>query len=334
MRNEERFIARCLESILLNDYPADRLEIIVVDGMSEDGCRTIVDGFAAQHSSIRLLDNPARITPAALNAGIEASKGDVVMRMDAHTVYPPNYISRCIESLQRYGADNVGGLWDIRPGSRSVMARAIAVAQAHPFGVGNAYYRIGVSEPKWVDTVPFGCYRRDVFDRIGLFDMDLIRCQDDEFNARLIRHGGRILLDPAIRCLYFARSTLGQVARMFYQYGYFKPLAAKKVGRVMTVRQLVPGLFVIALIGTGCMGLFWPPALLVLLLVLGSYLTAGFGAGLKAARRHGLAVGLNLPLVFAIMHFSYGIGFLKGALDFLVLGKSKQSAPLTRELSG
>ena len=225
------------------NFPEIVLEILVVDGMSDDGCRTVVEGLTAQQSSIRLLDNPSRITPAALNTGIEAAKGDVIMRMDAHAIYLPDYIARSVEDLEHYGCDNVGGVWEIHPGDQTVMARAIAVAQGHPFAVGNAYYRIGVKEPRWVDTVPFGCFRKDVFDRVGLFDMDLIRNQDDEFNARLIRHGGRILLDPAIRCRYFARSTLVQVVQMFYQYGYYKPLAAMKVGRVMTVRQLVPGLF-------------------------------------------------------------------------------------------
>jgi glycosyltransferase involved in cell wall biosynthesis len=330
MYNERVFIGNCLESVLANEYPRDRLEILVVDGMSDDSCRTIVKGLAEKHSSIRLLDNPSRTTPAALNTGIEAAKGDVIMRMDAHAIYPPDYIARSVEDLQYYGCDNVGGVLEIHPGDQSVMARAIAVAQGHPFGVGNAYYRIGVKEPKWVDTVAFGCFRKDVFDCIGLFDMDLIRNQDDEFNARLIRHGGRILLDPAIRCRYFARSTLGQVVHMFHQYGYFKPLAAKKVGRIMTVRQLIPSLFVLTLIGSGGTGLFWPPALLTSLLLVGLYLAASFGAGFKVASRHGFAVGLTLPLVFGSMHFSYGFGFLRGIFVLLGMGRLQRDVALTR----
>ena len=183
-RNEEDWIGPCLDSILQNDYPKDRLDVLVIDGMSNDGTRSALQPFLEQHSSIRLLDNPQKTTPAALNVGIAAAQGEVIMRMDAHYEYPTNYISRLVHWLQESGADNVGGVLRMEPATDAPMARAIAVAVTHPFGIGNAYYRLGVSKPRSVDTVPFGCYRREVFERIGNFDEDLLRNQDLEFNLR------------------------------------------------------------------------------------------------------------------------------------------------------
>src|SRR5690348_3576399 len=161
-RNEAAFVGMCLDSIEANDFPHDRLEVLVVDGMSDDGTRDMVAQYTRRDTRIHLLDNPRRITPAALNIGIAAAKGDIIMRMDAHNAYPSNYISTLVTWLVDTGADNVGGAWITRPANTTRRARAIAAALAHPFGVGNAHFRLGVREPRWVDTVPFGCYRRDV----------------------------------------------------------------------------------------------------------------------------------------------------------------------------
>ncbi len=193
-RNEEDAIGPCLDSILQNDYPKDRLQVLVVDGMSSDDTRSALKPYLEQYSFIRLLDNPRRQTPAALNIGIAAAKGDVIMRMDAHYQYPTHYVSRLVHWLQESEADNVGGILQMEPANDSAMARAIAAAVTHPFGIGNAYYRLGVSKPRAVDTVPFGCYRSEVFERIGKFDEELLRNQDLEFNLRLRKRGGR---DPA-----------------------------------------------------------------------------------------------------------------------------------------
>ena len=224
-RNEERHIAQCLDSILACDFPQERLEILVVDGCSDDGTRAILARYAERYARIHVLDNPKRITPTALNIGVLAARGEIIMRMDAHVIYPASYISQLVGALEETGADNVGGIIATLPGDDSATARAIAVGLSHPLGVGNSYFRVGSRERRWTDAVSFGCYRRQVFERIGLFDEELVRNQDDEFDLRLIKHGGRVLLLPEVVSQYYARRSLRQVARMFYQYGYFKPPA-------------------------------------------------------------------------------------------------------------
>ncbi|HVH08865.1 MAG TPA: glycosyltransferase family 2 protein [Gemmatimonadales bacterium] len=333
-RNEERYIGACLNSILATGYPLDRVELLVVDGMSEDRTRDIVADYARRNGVIRVLENRRRITPAALNTGIRAAAGEIIMRMDAHAVYPREYIPRLVEALQASDADNVGGLLVTLPADDTTVAQAIAVGLAHPFGVGNAYFRIGVGTQRWVDSAPFGCFRREVFDRIGVFDEDLIRNQDDEFNLRLIKHGGRILLLPDVVSYYFARRSLSDVARMYYQYGYFKPLVAKKLEGVMTLRQLVPGLFVLALLGTAVLAPWLRVLRPVTAAIAGTYLAAVLGCVIAAVRRHGWRCALALAAVFPTVHFSYGVGSLRGVLDHVLGGRRERGdstmLPLSR----
>jgi len=306
-RNEARYIAQCLDSILATRFPPDRLEVLVVDGLSDDGTRQIITEYAARYPYVRLLDNPARITPSALNTGIRAARGNVVVRMDAHATYPPDYIPRLVSELQESGADNVGGVFVPRPADDSPTARAIALGLSHPLGVGNSYHRIGSTTPRWVDTVPFGCYRRDVFERIGMFDEELVRNQDEEFNFRLLNNGGHILLVPSVTINFSTRKSLRQVARMFYQYGSFKPLVARKAGRIMTVRQLVPPIFVVSLVTTGLLSFAVPAARLVVTAIAAVYGAVVIGAAVRAIREHGIRCA-----VFPVVHFSYGLGFLAG----------------------
>jgi|YelNatPaOPRAMG01_1025707.scaffolds.fasta_scaffold00930_28 glycosyltransferase involved in cell wall biosynthesis len=333
-REEEKYIAKALASILANDYPRERLEVLVVDGMSTDRTREIVADFARNHSCIRLLDNPRRITPAALNIGIAQAQGDIIVRVDAHSTYPPNYLSSLVAWQEKTGADNVGGIWRILPGSDNPLAQAIAIGLAHPFGVGNAHYRIGAAEPRWVDTVPFGAYRREVFDRIGLFDEDQVRTEDDEFNLRLRKSGGRSLLVPEIVIDYYARESLAKLWRMYYYYGYFKPLVARKLGLVLSLRHVIPSLFLLTLALSGIAG-WWVPGLGRLgFLALVAYILADIGFAGTAGWRPGLAVAAWLALVFPTLHFSYGLGFLKGFLDFYILRKKTarggKGVPLAR----
>lgn len=317
-RCERDYIAACLDSILATDYPRDRLEVLVVDGMSDDGTRDIVRQFAEQDPVVRLVDNPMRITPCALNIGIRTARGAVVLRMDAHVAYPPAYISSLVTGLLESGADNVGAVLETAPANDTTTAKAIAVALGHPLGVGNSYFRIGTKVPRWVDTIAFFCCRRELFDRVGMFDEELVRHQDGEFNARLIKHGGRILLLPDVTCRYYARGSLKQVARMFFQYGYFKPLVARKVGRFMTARQLIPPAFVITLLGLGALSIWWPLARPALAGVAASYTIAIAVASLMAARRCGLGCALRLMLVFPTLHLTYGLGFWRRALELLI----------------
>jgi len=321
-RNERRYIASCLDSILATQYPTDRLEVLVVDGRSDDGTRDIVAQYAARLSAVRLIDNPQRITPAALNTGIRAAAGEVVIRMDAHVFYPPPYIPRLVAALATTGADNVGGVLVTRPADDRPMARAIAVALSHPFGVGNSYFRIGVRAPRWVDTIAFFCCHKDLFKRIGMFDEELVRHQDGEFNGRLIKHGGRILLLPDVTSYYYARGSLGQVSRMYFQYGYFKPLVARKLGRIMSVRQMIPPAFVVGLTTTGLSAAWLPAAAVMFAGIAGAYAATVLTCAGLAARRHGIRCALALVAVFPVLHVSYGIGFLRRLFGMLTVGRS------------
>jgi GT2 family glycosyltransferase len=317
-RDEERHIAACLDSIRAAPYPADRFEILVLDGLSADRTRALALGIAALDPRVRVIDNPGRTAPAALNLGIGQARGDVIVRMDAHAVYPPDYLPRLVAALQETGADNVGCALLTLPADDTATARAVALVMSHPLGVGNSHFRIGAAGRRWVDTVPFGCFRREVFARVGLFDEELPRNEDDEFNFRLQRRGGRVLLEPAVRATYFARRTLGQLARMFYQYGYYKPLVARKVGRIMTVRQLVPATFLLGLAGTAALAPWSDAAAWVSLGIVGAYAAAVAVAAALQTQAHGWHCAAVLVAAFPIVHVGYGLGFLRGLVDHIL----------------
>lgn len=310
------------------------MQILAVDGMSDDGTRKHIEAISARYLFVQLIDNPKRITPVALNIGIRKSKGDIIIRMDAHANYPKDYILKLLEWMDKTGADNVGGLVITRADGDGLVARAIAVATSHPFGVGNAYFRIGVREPRWVDTVPFGCYKRAVFDKIGMFDEELVRNQDDELNSRLIKAGGKILLTPDIKIDYIARTTLRHVWRMYWQYGYYKPLVIRKVGAVVTVRQIIPAIFVVTLGLCAIMAMFYDSAIYALLGIICAYLLGNLSASLVAAKRFGMSLFLVCPLVFAALHFAFGTGFLLGVCGLGIRGRRKTvqctEVPLSR----
>ena len=333
-RNEARFIGPCIDSFLATDYPKDQIELLVVDGCSNDATREVVQRYADRYPWIRLLDNPQRIVPTALNIGIRASRGEIIVRMDAHVVYPPDYIPKLVHALDTTDADNVGGRMLTVPATRAPMAEAIAMALSHPFGVGNSWFRIGTPEPRYVDTVPFGCWRRELFQRIGLFDEELVRNQDEELNYRLSAAGGKILLLPDVVSYYYARESPRLAARMLYQYGYFKPLVARKIGRIMTTRQLVPAAFVLSLaLGAGLVLArphLWPlPAIMLL-----TYLAAMLASSVGAIRSRGWRRGLAMAGVFPVLHVAYGYGFLHGLWNVFVNHRTRwrdpTAVPLTR----
>ena len=329
-RNEERFIAGCLDSILASTYPREALEVLVVDGRSDDGTRSVLADYIARHPTVRMLDNPRRIQPAALNIGIGAARGEILVRMDAHVVYPPNYITDLVAALLETGAGNVGGVLVTVPANETAIARAIAVAMAHPFGVGNSLFRIGVKKPQWVDTVAFFCCRRETFERVGLFDEAALD-EDSEFNTRLIQSGGRILLVPNVVCHYFARASLRQIARMAYQYGYSKPFVIRKLGHV-TPRQLVPPGFVLALAATAVLSPWVEAARLLLATTVAVYLLPVLACSLSIWRKAGWRTAAALALVFPVLHLSYGFGFLKCALQ-LALGSGRRARQVELPLS-
>ena len=317
--NEERDIGKWIESIMRQNYPKEDMEVLFVDGMSTDRTRAIIAGYLPRCPYVRVLDNPKRIVPPALNIGIRAAKGEVIVRLDAHAIYPKNYFSVLVRKLNELGADNVGGVCRTLPVRDTPVCRAIAMALSSSFGMGNSYFRIGATKEMCVDTVPFGCFRREVFDKIGLFDEELVRNQDDEFNGRIVKNGGKIYLIPSLVIDYYARDTVGKVRKMFYQYGLFKPLVNKKLGTPATLRQFFPLCFVAGLIVGGVLSLFFKAVAWLYLCVIALYLLLAFVFALKETRK--MREMLILVGVFFTIHVSYGWGYLRGIWK-IVIGQS------------
>ena len=322
--NEEKFIEECIMSIIEQDYPQDMMEVLFVDGRSTDKTREIIERYMRQYPFIKLLDNPERIVPYALNRGLEAAKGEVIMRLDGHCTYPTNYISELVRYLYQLNADNVGGVWNTQPAKDTPICQAIAQASSHPFGVGGSMHKIGASKIIETDTVPFGCYKREIFEKTGPFDIDLVRNQDDEFNGRLHNLGGKIYLIPQVIINYTARDTLCKMRKMYYQYGLYKPLVNKKLGAPATVRQFFPLVFLLLLIIGGTASIFSPFILHAYTTFLVLYLFIGIVVGsMSAIRMHQPLLVLLMPYVFFNIHMSYGIGYLVGIFNVLCNSSSK-----------
>ena len=313
-RDEVLSIEGCIDSLIADSYPKDRLEILVVDGMSMDGTREIVEAYARGHAFIRLLDNPEKITPVALNIGITNAKGELIVLLGAHAACTNEYISKCVKAIGEYAADSVGGILRTLPANDTTMAQAIAIGLSHPFGVGNAYFRIGSSEARRVDTVPFGCYRKEVFDRIGLFDERLVRNQDIEFNTRLRKAGGKIYMTPTIRSYYYARSSLGGLWRQSFQNGRWNIYTTALTGMSLALRHFVPLGFVAGLFGSGLLAISLPTFRWVFGTTSAVYLVAAIIASLRSPRSKHAGSRAFLPLVFLVLHLSYGLGSLWGML--------------------
>lgn len=317
--NEEKYIEKCIESVLGQDYPQDRIEVLFVDGMSTDRTREIVSEYSNKYTQIRMLDNKLRIVPYSMNIGIEAAKGDVIVRIDGHAEYPTNYVSTLVHHLDvQEGAENVGGVWITLPCNEKNVSYAIAEALSNKFGMGNATYRIGTNKIRKVDTVPFGCYRKSLFERIGNYDTELIRNQDDELNGRIIKNGGKIYLIPDLKIRYFSRDKISKVRRMFYQYGLYKPLVNKKLGSPATARQFVPLLFLLGIVLGGILSVFSIYIMYTYFAVLALYLAIGLFIGCKYAVKYRRPMlTLLMPYVFANVHLSYGYGYLRGIYKIL-----------------
>ena len=312
-RNEAAFIRRSLAAVLEQDYPPGLMEVIVADGMSEDGTRDAVREMMGRHANLRLVDNPSRIVPTGLNRAIRAAKGDVIIRVDGHTIVTQDYVAACVSALCRTGADNVGG--PMRAEGEGGFGRAVAAATSSPFGVGGARFHYSDDE-EWVDTVYMGAWRRETFDRIGLFDEEMVRDQDDEFNYRLLNHGGRILLSPRIRSSYTVRGSPRSLWRQYFQYGYWKVRVMQKHRRQVRLRHLVPPAFVAALAASAVAACLAPRAAILWGTVPASYAAANLLASVASSKRAGWSILPSLPLVYAILHLSYGLGLLAGLARF------------------
>ncbi len=314
-RNEEKTIHLVLDAIHAQTYPRELQQVVIADGFSEDRTREQIESFKTSHPDlvVMVVNNPKRIIPAGLNAAILASSGDLIVRMDAHSIPNPDYVALCVDALERNVAQNVGGVWDIQPGSNSWIARSIAAAAGNPLAVGDASYRF-TDKAAYVDTVPYGSYKRELFNQIGLFDETLLANEDYELNTRIIQSGGKIWLDPKIRCVYFARSSLRALSKQYYGYGYWKFQMLKRYPETLRWRQALPPAFILGLLLLLLAGIFWKPALILFATALGLYLLVLLGVGIHmASKKSDILMIIGIPLAIITMHFSWGAGFIAGA---------------------
>ncbi len=313
-RNEEKTIHLVLEALFQQSFPLQDMEIVIADGLSTDGTRRAIRAFSEAHPAlvIRLVDNRKQIIPSGLNTAIQASKGELIVRMDAHSLPNPDYVQRCYDAHREGKAENVGGVWKISPQNDTWMARSIAAAAANPFAVGDAHYRFS-DKAAYVDTVPYGSYKRELFEKIGFFDETLLANEDYEFNTRIRQSGGRIWLDPAIQCTYFARATFAALARQYWGYGFWKAQMLKRYPKTLRWRQALPPLFVLGVILLALVGFFWQPAWLVLAVIFGLYLLTQLIPAISISLKSGnFLLSLGIVLATLVMHFSWGTALIVG----------------------
>jgi succinoglycan biosynthesis protein ExoA len=309
--NEEGTIGTLLQAILDQTFPCSKMEVIIADGMSDDGTRAVIGEFQKLHPelAVRVVQNPPRTIPSGLNRGMREAQGEFLIRLDAHSVPIPEYVERCVDDLNAGKGMSVGGVWRIRPGGAGRMARGIAAAAAHPLGAGDASYRLGGAAGP-VDTVPFGAFRREVFERMGGFDETLLTNEDYEFNFRIRQSGGLVWLDPRIASTYLARPNLRALAAQYWRYGYWKCRMLLRYPGSVKWRQALPPTFVAGLIGLGVTATLWRPALYGLCAVLGVYLAAIVAGAVSIGARDGGAPVAPAALALVTMHFAWGGGFL------------------------
>ncbi len=323
--NEEATIQRLLEALWIQTYPKNRMELIVSDGLSVDHTRQIISRYQAAHPdiSLRLIDNPQRTIPSALNKAISLARGEIIVRLDAHSIPIPEYVEGCVAALLAGRGDNVGGVWEIRPGANSWIARSIAAAAANPLGAGDALYRLKPAAGA-VDTVPFGSFRKELLARIGPFDESLLTNEDYELNTRIRLAGGKVWLDPSIRAVYFSRPTLFQLASQYGRYGYWKWRMLIRYPQSLRWRQALPPLLVLSLILLSVLSLWINLARVGLSILLFSYLLILGLAGLRVSIHQRSLIFLpGLPLAITTMHLSWGAGFLWSMIaGWLVLPKN------------
>ncbi|MBC8184490.1 glycosyltransferase family 2 protein [candidate division KSB1 bacterium] len=322
IRNEEKCITKCLESAVNQDYGKSNYEILIIEGMSTDNTMTIIKRFMQKYDNIRLFNNPKMIAPTAMNIGISQAKGEVIIRLDGHSTFEKDYLSQCVKYLEKTESDCVGGV--IKSINETTMGKAIALAMSCPFGVGNARFRTSGSEG-YVDTLAFGAYRKEVFDKIGLFDEELVRAQDEEFNYRLRKAGGGIFFTPKIKSYYFPRANLKKLWRQYFGYGLWKIRVLQKHLKTMQLRHFIPALFIVSLIGSLVLGLLWKPMFWIFAFISIIYLLTSLAFSARISLKQGFKYFPILPIIFSTLHFSNGAGFLIGLVRFFrYWGKENQ----------
>ena len=315
--NEQSTIRLLLAALHEQTFPRSKMEVIVADGMSTDNTRAEIAAFQKEHRGlkVRVVDNARRSIPSAVNRAIEESRGEIIVRLDAHSKPYPEYVENCVKALEARHGDNVGGVWEIQASAKTWIAESIAVAASHPLGVGDALYRHAKRAAE-VDTVPFGSFKRTLIKKVGAFDETLLTNEDYEFNARVRKAGGKIWLDPSIRSIYFARATLLELARQYWRYGYWKWRMLRRYPNTLRWRQALPPLFVLSLLGLALLSVFSPLAIFFLLAELLFYffvcLLAGIHARLRLKKNF---LSLGLPLAIPVMHITWGSGLLWSMLS-------------------
>ncbi|HOP02198.1 MAG TPA: glycosyltransferase family 2 protein [Flexilinea sp.] len=310
--NEEKTITRLLDALYRQTYPISETEVIISDGNSQDRTLDKIREWHDAHPdlALQIVSNPKRIIPAALNSALEASSGIYIIRLDAHSIPAPDYVERCVRLLEEGKAENVGGRWEIQPGADTWVARSIANAASSPLGAGDAKYRFSETA-SFVDTVPYGAYKKETLTVLGGYDESLPINEDYDLNVRIRRNGGKIWFDPDIRCIYFSRTTFRGLAKQYWRYGYWKLRMLKKDPKSLRLRQLIPPLFVFSLLFFAIGSFFSHAFLNVLLLELIVYIAVLLFAGIRTAgKENDLIQLIGLPIALAIMHFSWGSGFI------------------------
>jgi len=324
-RNEARYIEENINSVLKQNYLGD-IEVLIVDGMSEDGTREKV--LAYERDDVRLIDNLERFTPQALNIGVENAKGEIFIIVGGHAFLDSKFVSKNVEILlndKSLGCSG-GQILNIFENKSSEL---ISKAMSSVFGVGNATFRTG-GKAGYVDTVAFGAYYKSLHYQIGGFDEDLVRNQDDDYNFKVSKAGYKIYFDPTIISHYYVRGSVKKLYKQYYQYGYWKVYVNKKHKTITTIRQLIPFLFVFCLLSGIVITFFLPIFLWFMLFGVGIYTVFAVFFGIKKSKN--LKEGINIASIFPILHFSYGFGYLVGIANFIMLNNkaSKRSKSSTR----
>ena len=306
--NEERYIEACVASLLAQDFPQEEMELLLVDGASTDRTPELLEKLAREHPSvIRVLQNPKRIQSAAMNLGAKAARGTYLIRVDAHADYPPNYFSRCVSLMEETGAQNVGCIWNTQ--GKTPKAQMIAMMLTSPFGVGGAAFRTG-GKSGWVDTVPFGTFRKDYYESIGGFDERLARSEDNEINYRIRKNGGKIYMTDEMAVTYYCRETVSALGRMAFANGKWNVIAAKLCPGSMSLKYFVPLAFVLSLIVMPFLCLLHPVFCWLFAAELVLYL--GLSLYFALQKTHEVKKLLRLWLLFPAFHIPYGLGSLAG----------------------
>lgn len=314
IRNEANFIRQSLDAILAQDYPQDKIETLIADGMSTDETQTIIQTYHQKLPQIKIINNPGKIVPTGMNLALRQAQGNIIIRVDGHCIIAPDYVSKCVDHLSKDDIDGVGGPMDSI--GETHLSETIALAMSSTFGVGNSAFRTTTGKTMLVDTVPFPAYTRAIIEKAGFYDEELVRNQDDEYNYRIRELGGKLLLADDIRSKYYSRGSLGKLWKQYFQYGFYKVRVLQKHSKQMSIRQFVPPAFVLTMLASIALLLSFSWGWIPFTLVAGSYLIANLLASIIVASNKGWKHLLRLPLVFAILHLSYGSGFLIGLFKF------------------